>query len=145
MADTPHLLLHASCISIGGRGVLLLGESGSGKSDVALRLIERGAILVSDDQVEIRAKDGALHAFAPKTIEGLLEARGVGILKVPCVQDIALALAVRLVAAEAVERMPEPQFFDCLGLQLPLLSLHAFEPSISAKIGMALQARETIV
>lgn len=126
--------LHASCVSIGGKGVILMGESGNGKSDLALRLIDNGAHLVSDDYVDIREEDGVLFAFPPPSIRGMIEARGVGILNLDAVESIPLMLAVRLVPREAIERLPEPQFWGCLGVQLPLLSLHGFDRSTEAII-----------
>lgn len=134
------LLLHASCVAVQEKGVLLMGESGSGKSDVALRLIDAGAQLVSDDQVHVDVREGLLFAWPPVQLEGLLEARGVGILHLPYRKKAPLLLAVRLVPREAVERLPEPAFFDCLGVKLPLLSLHAFDHSVCAKIRHALLA-----
>ena len=167
MSDS--LQLHASCVNIDGKGVLFLGPSGSGKSDLALRLIDGGATLVGDDQVQIRRinpppleggvrggglsaasslpptppspsrGEGILLACPCERIHGMLEARGVGILHLPYVEDIPLALAVRLVERDMVERMPEHQFFDCLGMQVPLLSLHAFDSSTPAKIRLYLR------
>jgi serine kinase of HPr protein (carbohydrate metabolism regulator) len=133
-----HIYLHAACVSIGGKGVLLFGPSGSGKSDLALRLIDGGATLVSDDQVLLKKIDNSVYAFPPERIHGMLEARGIGIIRLPCVQDVTVNLAVKLVARAAVERMPPPQFFDCLGLQVPVLSLHAFDGSTPAKIRLQL-------
>jgi HPr kinase/phosphorylase len=135
------MLLHASCVSIGGKAVLLFGESGSGKSDLALRLIDGGAKLVGDDQVVVRKSGEALLASPAERIHGMVEARGVGIMHLPYAQDVQVALAVKLVSREAVERMPPPQFFDCLGLQVPLLSLHAFDHSTPAKIRFYLSLR----
>lgn len=134
---TEHV--HATCIAIGGRGVLLLGDSGSGKSDLALRLIDGGAMLVADDQVVVRADDATLSASAPERLKGKLEVRGVGIITLPFFTEVKLALAVRLVQRAEVERLPEDQFFSCLGCQVPLLSLHAFDHSTPAKIRMWLQ------
>lgn len=131
---TQRLQLHASCVSIAGRGVLLLGDSGSGKSDLALRLIDDGAMLMGDDQVVLVSSSSQILASPAPRLEGLIEARGVGIMRLPYITDVPLALAVKLVAQNAVERMPEPEFFDCLGIKLPLLSLHAFESSTPAKI-----------
>ena len=76
-------LLHASCVVIGACGVLLLGKSGSGKSDLALRLIKGGATLVSDDQVKLSRNGRSIVAAAPDNIKGLLEIRGLGILRFP--------------------------------------------------------------
>jgi serine kinase of HPr protein (carbohydrate metabolism regulator) len=71
--------LHASCVAIKGRAVLIEGRSGEGKSDLALRLIDRGAVLVSDDQTICQRRDGVLHATPPATIAGKIEVRSVGI------------------------------------------------------------------
>lgn len=132
------ILLHASCVSIENRALLIVGESGGGKSDLALRLIEQGAKLVADDYVEISLRDGILFSRPPTRIAGMIEARGVGILKLPYADDVAVRLAVKLTAREAVERLPEPQFFDCLGFKLPLLCLHGFDASATAKIRFAI-------
>lgn len=137
MNDAPRTL-HATCVAIAREGVLLLGPSGSGKSDLALRLIDRGAVLVADDQVTLAREGDSLVAAAPPRLSGLLEARGVGILRMAHLPRATLRLAVTLVARAAVERMPEPEFFGCAGLQLPLLSLHAFDRATEAKIRMAL-------
>ena len=75
--------IHASCVAIGGKAVLLLGASASGKSDLALRLIDGGAVLVADDRTILRVKNGGLNASAPPSIRGLLEIRAVGIVKLP--------------------------------------------------------------
>ena len=130
--------LQATCVSVQGKGILLFGPSGSGKSDVALRLIDSGATLVSDDQIVISKENERLLASPPERINGMIEARGVGILHLPYISNVPVALAVKLVAREDVERLPHPVFFDCLGVQVPLLSLHAFDSSICAKIRLYL-------
>lgn len=140
MADTANI--HATCISIGGKGVLLLGDSGSGKSDVALRLIDGGALLVADDRVDVARHKNSLAAAPPKNIAGKMEARGVGILTLPYAEHVPLKLAVSLVARDKVERLPDAQFFDCLGVKLPLLSLYPFDESSCAKIRLALQHKD---
>jgi HPr kinase/phosphorylase len=136
---TDGMQMHASSISYPEGGVLLIGASCSGKSDIALRCIDRGARLVADDRVDIAAYDGVLYASAPERIAGKLEVRGVGILTLPYVQKAALSVVVNLVERQEIERLPEASFFDCLGLQLPLLSLYAFEESATAKIRFFLQ------
>jgi HPr kinase/phosphorylase len=140
MADIAQL--HATCVSHGGKGVLLFGESGSGKSDLALRLIDEGAVLVGDDQVQVRRQNGALLASPSERIHGMIEARGIGILHLPHEKDAVVRLAVRLAGREEVERLPQPQFWSCLEVQVPLLSLHAFDISTAAKIRMYLQHKD---
>jgi serine kinase of HPr protein (carbohydrate metabolism regulator) len=105
-----------------------------------LRLIDGGAALVADDQVQVRAQGDRLLASPPAALKGLLEIRGLGIVTLAYCEETALAFAVRLVVRDAVERLPEPAFFDCEGRQLPLLSLHAFDAATPAKIRMYLQA-----
>src|SRR5690348_6291197 len=104
----PTFRLHATCIAIGRAAVLLRGPSGAGKSDLALRLIDGGARLVADDQVELAAENGCLIARAPAAIAGRIEARGAGILPAPAVAEAPVALVADLVAPGAVERLPEP-------------------------------------
>ncbi|MEO5494902.1 MAG: HPr kinase/phosphatase C-terminal domain-containing protein [Sphingomonas sp.] len=96
--------LHATSVAIGDRGVLIEGASGAGKSDLALRLIDRGAVLISDDYTFLSRVGGALMASAPDTIAGKIEVRGLGILAVPHVDHVRVALVVRL--TDAPERMP---------------------------------------
>jgi HPr kinase/phosphorylase len=95
--------VHGSCAVRGGAGVLLMGPPGSGKSDLLLRLLDRGFELVADDRVEI--DDGM--ARAPMALAGLLEIRGLGIVRLPHARQARLALAVRLVAGGEVPRVPE--------------------------------------
>lgn len=128
------ITIHASCVSVNNKAILLMGESGSGKSDLALRLIDDGAQLIADDYTEISLIDNILTASPPIKIEGMIEVRGIGILTLPFVRDIPLKLAVKLVPHKEVERLPEPQFFDCLGVQIPLLLLCAYNASAPVKI-----------
>jgi serine kinase of HPr protein (carbohydrate metabolism regulator) len=132
------LCVHGTSVALGRDGILLRGPSGSGKSDLALRLIDSGAILVADDQTELRRRNGRLEMRAPATLEGLIEVRGVGIVRLPSVQDVALRLVVDLVRAQAVERLPEPRFAELDGVSIPLLELAPFEASAAAKLRMAL-------
>ena len=129
--------VHASTVAIGGRAVLITGPSGSGKSDLALRLLDRGFILVSDDQTLIRRDGDRLLASAPATIAGKLEVRGIGIVEVETVQDVHLALAVEL--RGDFERMPEDsRERPLLGLTLPLISIDAMTASAPSKVALAL-------
>lgn len=132
--------VHGTSVALGGDGILLRGPSGSGKSDLALRLIDGGARLVADDQTELRRVKHALVMSAPATIAGRIEARGIGILSVPSIPAAPLRLVVDLIAPEQVERLPEPAFCTLLGVAVPLLRLAPFEASVPAKLRLALAA-----
>lgn len=132
--------LHASCVAIGAHGVLLLGDSSAGKSDLAIRLIDRGAVLVADDQVELSQKGDMICASAPASISGLIELRGVGILTMPSTVSIPLLLAVQLAKKEWIERLPEPEPYHCFGIEIPQFRLWSFEPSAAVKVEMAVAA-----
>ena len=140
------MLVHATCVALRPRGrswraVLLRGPSGAGKSDLALRLIEAGARLVADDQTELVRRGNAVIATSPARIAGLIEARGVGIVKLARDQLVArapVALLVDLAPPERIERLPEPTRERLLGLDLPVLMLAPFEASASAKLRLAL-------
>jgi serine kinase of HPr protein (carbohydrate metabolism regulator) len=131
-------LVHATCVEIGGHAVLLRGPSGGGKSDLALRLIDGGAMLVADDQTAISVEGGRLFASVPDTIAGLIEVRGLGIVRLPYRSRAPLALVVDLVAAKDVDRLPEPSSAVLLGIMLPRLALSAFEASAAAKVRLAM-------
>ncbi len=134
------VLLHGVCVDIGGTGVLIRGQPGSGKSDLALRLIDGGARLVADDQVEIRELDGTAMASPPQALAGLLEVRGVGIVAVECVGQAPLGLIVDLTDKAGIERMPAPEYETLAGTSLPLIRLDPFEPSAAAKLRLAVRA-----
>jgi hypothetical protein len=128
--------LHATCVAIAGRGVLIAGRSGAGKSDLALRLIDRGAALVSDDYTLVAAAGGRLLASAPATISGRLEIRGVGIVALAAARDVPVCLLADLDSAP--ERMPEPTTTVIAGLDLPAVALSALEASAPIKLEQAL-------
>lgn len=128
--------IHATCVALGERAVLLIGPSGSGKSDLALRLIDRGATLVSDDRVSIDLKDGNLIASSPGPMFGKIEVRGLGICSVRAQSEAIVALVVKL--GEESERLPEPHFETLEGIALPLLHLDPHRASAPIKVEMAL-------
>lgn len=130
-------LIHASCVAIGGRAILLTGPSGAGKSDLALRLIDRGATLVSDDQVELRVEGDVLLAAAPETIAGKIEVRGIGIVAMAHASPMPVALLIDLVSDP--ERMPEPGTRDLCGIQVPVVALAPFEVTAAVKAELALR------
>jgi serine kinase of HPr protein (carbohydrate metabolism regulator) len=131
-------MVHASAVAIDGRAVLIGGLAGMGKSDLALRLIDRGAILISDDYCDVRRTEGRLRASAPATILGKIEMRGVGIVELPTVQEIPVALFVDL--DHAPERMPEPgETRSLAGVAVPVLRLAGLEASAPLKIETALR------
>jgi serine kinase of HPr protein (carbohydrate metabolism regulator) len=136
------MLVHATTVDITGLGVLILGEPGAGKSDLALRLIADGALLVADDQTEIHVAGEGLRATSPATIAGLIEARGVGIVRAPLKAAAQLRLAVSLIVT-APERMPELRTWSlpgCVKPSIPLIELGAFEASAVEKVRRALIA-----
>jgi len=133
------MLLHATCVAIRDQGVLLTGAPGSGKSDVALRLIDAGAELVAEDMTKLVIIDDQLIAGAPSTIGGLMEVRYLGLLRLPYRQSVPVALYVELLAqAENLERLPEPTPFMLLDRPVPSLRLPAYDASTPAKIRAAL-------
>jgi HPr kinase/phosphorylase len=133
--------VHATCVVLAESGVLLCGPSGCGKSDLALRLVDAGARLVSDDRVELERREGTLWAWAPAAIAGRLEVRGLGIVRLDADQcqpaGARVVLAVDLVDASAVERLPEAAKRGWLGVDLPLLALDPRQASAPAKLRLA--------
>ncbi len=135
MSDEPPQPLHACCVAIDGRGVLIAGPSGSGKSDLTLRLIDSGAMLVSDDYTILGAREGTLYATPPDTIAGRIEVRGIGIVERPFVQDVPVALWVE---AGTPDRLPEPATRSIAGIALPAYTLSLLEASAPARIRLML-------
>lgn len=131
--------VHATAVSIDGCGVLIIGPSGSGKSDLALRLIDRGAMLVSDDAVAISSNDGIAVMTAAPNIRNLIEIRGIGI---HCVQSVELA-RLRLIVelTDDIERMPLPGAHSVVaGYAVPCIRLAPFEVSATLKLEYALRS-----
>jgi serine kinase of HPr protein (carbohydrate metabolism regulator) len=130
--------IHASTVASDGRAVLITGPSGSGKSDLALRLLDRGFALVSDDQTLVKRDDGRLIASAPPTIAGKLEIRGIGIVEMESTADVPVALLVELTSD--IQRLPdESRERSILGVTLPMVSIDAMAASAPAKVAIALE------
>lgn len=145
--------LHATAIAVGGRGVLIRGPSGSGKSDLALRCLTLGSRphlpssveLIADDRVVARPDGDDVIVSAPDALTGRLEVRGLGILTFPHLMQARLALVVDLVARDVVDRLPEASVTtDITGRAIPCLALHAFEHSTPLKLLLALTAPDRI-
>ncbi len=142
MIEPSSEMLHASCVAIDGRAVLIEGRSGAGKSDLTLRLVDRGAVLVSDDQTLCQRSGGTLHATAPDRIAGLIEVRGLGLTAMPFATRVPIALVV--VASDQVPRLVEaPQTRRVAGVEIPAIALALLEPSAPIKVELALRAQGT--
>ena len=129
--------LHATAVALDGRAVLISGPSGSGKSDLALRMIDRGFVLVSDDRTIIRKEGTRLIASAPETIKGKLEVRGVGIVEMEHQNNLPVALVVEL--TRDIQRMPdENRERMILGIAIPLVNIDAMTASAPSKVAVAL-------
>jgi len=129
-------MVHATTVARDGRAVVIAGRSGSGKSDLALRLIDRGFMLVSDDQSLLQKSGGRLLASAPATIKGKLEVRGVGIVEMASEDSATVSLWVD-VSAE-IKRLPKGETQMMLGIEIPLIALDAFSASAPLKVELAL-------
>lgn len=120
--------------------MLLRGAPGSGKSDLALRLMDGGWDLVADDYTEIHEADGQLCARAPDNIAGLIEVRGLGIISVGCVAHARIKAVFDLLPLSDIERLPDAATVSLLGFELPYFHLHGFDASAPAKVRIALKA-----
>ena len=131
--------IHATCVHINGKGVLLLGKSGSGKSDLALRLImDKGAVLVADDRAEVWGENNRLFAAAPQVLQSLLEVRGIGICRFEAMAQTEVNLAVQLVENRLeIERLPQAETIAIAGICLPFIKLFPFEASAPDKVILA--------
>ncbi|GEO82419.1 HPr kinase [Pararhodospirillum oryzae] len=140
--DTPAPLLptlHGTALERAGQAVLLRGPSGSGKSDLALRLLAHGFHLIADDRVVVAEHAGHAVASAPPALSGLLEVRGLGIVSVTAVAGpIPVALVVDLVPGGPLERLPDPASTALAGVSVPLVRLDPMETSAPLKVALAL-------
>ncbi len=126
--------LHATCVEWDETGILICGASGSGKSDLALRLIDAGAELVADDRTVVENRGGALVATCPDLIKGLIEVRGVGVVEQPFVPETNVLLKIDLRPAGEIERMPAPETELIENVSVSVFNLNAFEFSAVAKV-----------
>jgi hypothetical protein len=136
------MILHAGLVARRAfgrwRGVLIEGASGAGKSDLALKAIERGWTLVADDRTLVWSDAGRLWGRAPDALGGLIEARGLGVVAAKQLPFAEIALVVRCATPGEIERMPPPAAWSELGVSLPLVLLAPFEESATAKLDRAL-------
>ncbi len=140
MTEAARCTVHGTCVVIGEAGILIRGGPGAGKSDLALRLIDQGARLVSDDQVRLRLSGGAVIASAPDAIKGMIEVNGMGLIHLDAARiagEAPLTLLVDLVEGGGTERLPGPQVETVLGVNLPRMALSPFEASAAAKLRLA--------
>ncbi len=139
METGQSIQIHATALRIGDSGVLIRGPSGSGKSDLAMRLIDGGALLVADDRCHIQLVENTLVASCPPEISGLIEVRGLGILRLEPATSTPLTFVVDLCQAGSVERMPENDTESILGRALPVVRLDGLEASAPEKVRLALR------
>lgn len=129
--------MHATAVAIGDVAVVIEGPSGAGKSDLALRLIDRGAVLISDDRTMLARVGDRLMARAPDRMAGSIEVRGLGVMTVPHVDAIPVALIVTL--GEEEQRMPERRVRNLAGIVVRELALAASRASAPLKVEWALR------
>ena len=130
------LNIYATLVSFNDKGILFIGESGSGKSDLALRMIEeKGAKLVADDRVDVEVCNGKLIGKSPEKIKNLLEIRNVGITNFDALDCVEICLCVELVKDRlTLERLPYDEHEVFLGVKIPKIKLFAFDCSTVCKI-----------
>lgn len=131
--------IHATTVALGNKGILLLGDSGRGKSDLALRLIKQmGAVLVADDRTDLSVQNRRLIASCPAPLQGLLEVRGLGIVKMPFIAAAEVCLAVELAGSPAdIERMPAPEVWEHEGVGIKKIRVFPFFASAVYLIRLA--------
>lgn len=131
--------VHATCVDYQGTGILIIGPSGSGKSDLALRLImNKNARLVADDRTDICNQNGKLTATCPSTILGQMEVREIGICNFsPCPQTEIKLVVNLLLPSQKTERLPETKTICLCGINIPQINLHGLEASTPDKVILA--------
>lgn len=143
--EQKKIILHGTAVQLQSphfdpSAVFLRGMSGAGKSDLACRLIGAGSVLICDDQVAFERRQDKLYADSVEAIRGLMEVRGVGLLRYPVASATRLRLIIDLVKKEEVQRLPEWETFEILGVSVPRLRLYAFEVSAAIKVFKAMEA-----
>jgi serine kinase of HPr protein (carbohydrate metabolism regulator) len=136
-------LVNGTAVAWRGQGILIVGPTGAGKSDLTLRLIDSGATLIADDLVEMKRDGGALLlSFPPEgptDLKGMMEVKGLGIMSVPAAPpEVPLALVVESTPPDKVELIPESLESEWLGLPVTTLRVHLLKPSAPAKVRLAL-------
>jgi len=134
--------IHGTCVAIDNAAVLLLGPPGSGKSDLALRLIDDGATLIADDRVDLSAEDKSLIATPPQNIAGLIEVRGIGIAKIEHAVEGIVVCVFEMTPPDHIQRLPTPISWKALNCRVPLIRLNPFAASACAKIRLAVRNLE---
>lgn len=133
---------YATSVAIGGKAIVIRGDSGSGKSDLALRLIDRGAVLLSDDYTHVEARGGQAIASPAPNIAGLIEVRSLGPVGMPNIDEAPIALVVELTPPSGAppERCPAERLTTRLcGVDLPMVHLRGLEASAPIKVELALK------
>ncbi len=136
---SSQLQVHGTALMLGGHGVLLRGPSGAGKSDLALRLIDCGAILVADDRVNLTRAEGSILMSAPANLKGKLEIRGLGIVQLVCAPSASLTLVCDLVPADQIDRFPNVLTETVLDQPVPAIEIDSKTQSAAAKVRYALK------
>lgn len=137
--------IHATAVRVDDSGILLTGAAGSGKSDLALRLVDGGGRLVADDRCDLMVENGELIVSCPPEIQNLLEVRGIGIVQMDALASARVDLIVELCPPDRIERMPENITHDGYGVSLPVVKIAPFEASAAAKIRIALDRADHIM
>lgn len=130
---------HATCAEVDGVGILITGPSGSGKSDLTLRLMQGGAQLVADDRVDLSIDQTQIIARAPKALRGLLEVREIGIVKVPFLEQAVIRALIELKPGQILDRLPTESFVELLGIRIRQFQIDPWQQSAPAKVRLVTQ------
>jgi len=135
-------LIHGTCLQYKNVGLLLQGKSGIGKSDLTLRLIDNGGTLVSDDQVCLSHSNNILYAYPPEEIEGKIEIRGIGIVKMPYLKQTQVDCTIQLDDQQNIERLPFEQTIELCGHKVKQYHIDPKSQSAIAKINTIIKLME---